>query len=1047
MTALLIGLIALIFLALLGSALLLLFQDAPSSGNAHQLPNARSRFLAESGLDLALSRLGDAAIESAHDAWLAPWLAVEFQDANKNGTYDPDVDPVVRYDPTAGVRLHPSPSFRAAMLARPADPVDVILRLRAADGGGRRRVGISGTARPLRSEQLDFFAIKVLDCASMLYVNGPSAGPDTWALAPNAVRLLDQLGADDAIRVPRLGALLSSWRAEHRRDFANKDEIALALARAGVEPDAFPRLRDRLTCHAWVDAKTLLPGALGPSPLDAEDPHGAPTIRWGRLRPARRDGRPGVRPLGLPLLPLPPLWGLVPPSDIEREVDPLLGPLPGLELSEPPESGVRGDPAYGPGPLLQPRAPVNVNTATVEVLAAVLANLEARWVDPSPRLVNGWTTGPGQRETGGKARIDPTTARRVAAALAQERIGHPFRCWQQFDDFLQALPSALLSPVQKRLIQANANPNSRLAKFNPDRALGVRFAALDKSDLGDWCEGTWDAARNQPLCGWTTEFCFSSMGYYQVEVVGRSCGPLDPEGARPILAETSLTVVARIYEVLRHTTQKDFEKFSVSRSTSDSGLATVITYPESMADLRLHAWSGDAGLHERCFARPEASANGPACNHALCYDGYVSPAPRDLAVPKELTFRADFTSSLDADFASQSRQARGNADCHRLLIDHNDPSELFPDGVFCHETRRRGYRPDAPTYGRNREAIEEFLRYRGGSNLPDSGRLDFWVKPTWDGAELFRGRLPRENALDARVFLSAGPALEPHGEEGREQRLVVFAREGCVGAVRGDCREATGQSEAAGARAPFVWESPAGFLGTPLVGPRADALSWQAGTWHQVAVTWRPGETRLFVDGEAASGNPLRSRPPSADSPFKPEWSLFVGNNRFGEATSNGFPLDADATIDSLRIRRTPDAEQVLEDRYPGGDAFFGFTGMFPAGSEHPALQRGGRLGTVSWTWYRPRRGGGVEVGVEVGAAPHDTNQRRRDGEYGGEGAGLQARLVPSGSSVWYTVRFLPAAPNGRGFIEDAPILDDVTVTLVHAPRLLLWISRTAGEE
>lgn len=78
--------------------------------------------------------------------------------------------------------------------------------------------------------------------------------------------------------------------------------------------------------------------------------------------------------------------------------------------------------------------------------------------------------------------------------------------------------------------------------------------------------------------------------------------------------------------------------------------------------------------------------------------------------------------------------------------------------------------------------------------------------------------------------------------------------------------------------------------------------SWKVGTWHHIAFKWYGPKrnVRVFVDGK-----------PSTNA-YKPDFilnnvnSMFFGSNRFRENKCNGFPLNADGTISSIRIYDNP---------------------------------------------------------------------------------------------------------------------------------------------
>jgi hypothetical protein len=211
-------------------------------------------------------------------------------------------------------------------------------------------------------------------------------------------------------------------------------------------------------------------------------------------------------------------------------------------------------------------------------------------------------------------------------------------------------------------------------------------------------------------------------------------------------------------------------------------------------------------------------------------------------------------------------------------------------------------------------------------------------------------------------------------------------------------------------------------------------ISWSAGEWHHLALSWNPSTIRLFVDGAEAMGSPLTNHRDAFPKGILKNWSLYIGNNRFEDIKCNGYPLNADGTIDSLRIYdKEIGGSFIPPDRYDSSTGAKGFTGTFSP-ADYPAIKKGGRLGRISWSWLRPINGtGGIEFEVTAGQStvtvPAET-----------EGKGYLLNLpLPEGESVSYRAKFSAPDPNSAGFIDESPVLDDVTITIFNQMEFLSY--------
>ena len=287
----------------------------------------------------------------------------------------------------------------------------------------------------------------------------------------------------------------------------------------------------------------------------------------------------------------------------------------------------------------QPRAPVNVNTASRPVLIAVLQDVATSAVS-----------------------ISSGNADTIAGNIMTQRQTFPFTNWDGasatggFNAYIDSLGIA-----ESGLIKANANPNTRLNTVNPNKKWR---APADKTEL----------TAN------TTEFCFNSMGYYELESTGTvTIGA----GTAPV-AQKKIRALVKLSDLWRQTNQSQFGNGTISQISFAN---TLYTYPEPR----------DAGI---------TAAN---------YDGQIMMANVEATGGM---FRASFNNDLDADVAGGVATAGGTLD--EISVIAAGFGDLFPDGAYIYGSGGSG----------------EYLTYQMASNFPsastDEGTIEMWVKPSYD---------------------------------------------------------------------------------------------------------------------------------------------------------------------------------------------------------------------------------------------------------------------------------------------------------------------------
>jgi len=216
----------------------------------------------------------------------------------------------------------------------------------------------------------------------------------------------------------------------------------------------------------------------------------------------------------------------------------------------------------------EPRAPVNVNTASPEVLTALLWGARAEY-----------TTLVAPKRERRRAEVGPLSresARRVADHVIAQRVRFGGGAWA-YNDWMhfctEVIDSArFLSPAERDLVKAVFNPGSDIRKLNPDRILmepnpdtpPAEWTGIDKSDV----------------TAGGTEACFSSMGHYEIESIGRVV-----ENGR-VAAEHRIETVCRLFDVYRASTQKELETGRewhdrrFGSLASEDGFPAVVSGPE-----------------------------------------------------------------------------------------------------------------------------------------------------------------------------------------------------------------------------------------------------------------------------------------------------------------------------------------------------------------------------------------------------------------------------------------------------------------------------------
>lgn len=952
----------------------------------------KAKMLAQAGIEKACLDIRSIAFAQAYEELGAAWSYKRFVDNGpNNGRYDvgeqllPAGAPQYDY---SDLELSPQPSF-----------CEGLITVEGQQRGYSGRLASSYPDVTTALKSVDAYSLKVIDCASQIYINGPTEiVGGVRRLTAGAKMMLNTLGLELPQPISGLGDTISANLPAG--GYVLKSQLA-SPSILGVTN--YNKVKDYITAHAWVDPKTINPAAVDPVYNGNKAPYNQPGMvtpndRWVYDKANRTYAGCGC-------------------------ADHMNGAknqyYPYEQATEPASYNV-GNSGVPLKPLLEPRAPININTASRAVLVAVLYNVAGGYLDrtrPTGTLDNNAAAKRNAVRPGymvpyvpatpqPNTFVDLTTARNLADQIILFRATSRFTSWMDFSTFIEPRANWQIA----NLLKANSNSNSDEWGMHYNKAIGysatadrrLRFGSISKANLEQW----------------TTEFCFSSMGFFNIESVG-----MVTVGDK-IMAQSKITTVAKVYDVMRHTTQYDFQACQTS-------LNRITTFPEKVANFP--TWA-------------DVKYNGLGRYSDI--DGNVQLALDDDNPGGQVTFRADFTTDLNAEEStggSANAVAKGPANDGYSAFDYGDPSELRPDGYFSHEANRYPYTLASDSYqsymygsqgSQFGGSWDEYLRYNSVGNLPVSGTIEMWLKPTWDSLQPTGGQMP-EGGLDisdSRAFFTCGLDTEGWRYPSSytvNNRFVIFYRGGLVNFQTGNnidgansyfSRPMNYPDRYAGIRGSYVGANAVFF------GKASCPVSWKAGEWHHIAAVWDQNQAWIYADGVKCANilDRLNLAPSSGLwNGGNANWSMHIGTNRFLTNWTNGYPLSADCTMDNIRIYSSINKFQAggfpCPDRYKNNGQLQ--MGLFPANQTGSSTITG-TLGCVSWTLYMPvaPAGGYSAMGLNVnsGAGVVDVPAIN--------GSGSAALNLPFSSlnGVQYTITLRP--PNQTPCVE-TPILDDITLT------------------
>ncbi|MBI5365538.1 MAG: hypothetical protein HZA54_00760 [Planctomycetes bacterium] len=819
----------------------------------------------------------------------------------------------------------------------------------------------------------DSYVLRVVDCASQMYINGRQPNLNYMLLNLGLAISTYCLVANPVPTIAVANAIVAAREAKTGRVFGSKSEVRSVLIEQGL-PNAYELLEPVITEQAWVDSTVL---------------QARPQV------PGNSPGGPGTPVAGGPL-------------------------YQDLNFTQAPGG----------------RAPVNLNTASVPVLAAVLAGL--RGVRLTFRSTGGGRFEQVDPATGGLGNanltITPPQALLIAQRIVNFRRNNPFRTWEQFERFLDwlvlnpspgAFPPSLAAvgdlPSKIDFVKANANPNPLLNKFNPSAAV---WRAIDKTDL---CyEGipgnaasrfptnyasqpspgypvpvafVWPPG-NQPGCG-TTEFCFSSMGYYEIKCLGR----VTHRGGE-IRSTAQIRGVVKLYDVMRYTTQAQFHTNSVPTSGQLQATDQLQSFPEP--------------------TRPGSAWNAGLAGYRHDVDGQVAlrelnSSPQfPVAVPASswnLRFFHDYVSvpGLNADTAAPlnwpgapagSSTAPTAAFAYGSISGPVPPANLPPrlgpipsalaGSLFGSSSQNTGdLLPDGRLSMRMRAKVAHYdpkgvNPYPGGVGThlhPQTGALEFWFKPIIQKAPIAApgGTYPDSSATDALMMWvvpskNVGPAGPPSSPAPIGFVFRLLCRRGA-----GNFQWSTEGGHYHSAISGGV-NVPATTLFIPHPAPvdtftlaagagTTSFAALSAGEWHHLAVSWNGYRNyRVYFDG-ALVMPPVTGSASGSGFPLDQIREMiqigsgvnYVGSPAVGNSPQMRF---GECTVDGVRVYYNQDAYGAVAPgppsfaRYPTTIGGIAYTTRFVMPSA-VGFYRPLHLSATVWRPTQTHNGGPVSANLQ----------------------------------------------------------------------------------
>ena len=695
----------LVLLVLLGVTFSLLSR-LDVSGARSYADRIHAKMIAQSGIETAMAKL------KSNTAQLSQESIYYGEDANKNGKLDADEDQNKNGQLDVGdcpLEYALRPSFAKVN----ADDKPELTQFK------NRKRGSSGELPSvLGGGTTDSYALKVIDCNSLIYINGEGKGTEQFL---NNLGLVLDAGTDLGTKIVKAREAMSTKR------FSAKEELKSTLG-----DDTYQKVTPYLTVYAYVNEQVIKPKPLEDRPcrtveggrrqLNADSESNVYT--WASLNPGKLDLEPRA-PININVASKPVLMAA-------------LGDLKGFYLWEKDVSSESLG-SYAPDYAHKDTDGSHINKYKTDG-------------DPN---VDDTLARMGQIESASieiKALGQNSMAEQIADKILEERSKSPFLSWEDFDKFLNTLKrDGILGNEDKDkpqarldIIRANANPNTLLNDFNPNI---ITWRYVDKSDLMTY----------------TTEFCLQPMGYFEIESQGivsiaapaTSGDSVPTDSPRKVLSDYRIKCLVNLWQNEYQTTQKDFADGTISNSQSTT------TATHNNKTLQLYPEPDISDYAKKCEADGQIYL-------ATIQDAYQSKQVRlKLSFDKDLKAN-NYRGSPNIVSEHTSSDAYGRPDGNDLqrpstksIFDETreGPGTLYPDGAYSEWGA-------TPSYDATRGNFVDYTAETGDQlKQRFRGTVSFWLKRNYE-----------PKSTKPRIIFSATRYHIEHPEDGDwTQNLSTFA--------------------------------------------------------------------------------------------------------------------------------------------------------------------------------------------------------------------------------------------------------------------------------
>lgn len=747
---------------------------------------------------------------------------------------------------------------------------------------------------------------------------------------------------------------------------------------------------------------------------------------------------------------------------------------------------------------LEPRSPINVNLAEEPVLVSALANLEGIYLEEEQKpvslppllskgndkpnkenlinfLINSRSEKPVPIGTLRIVKITLEEAKRIAeriisyrkSKLTKGKVFQPaFSTWSEFTAFLDSLvDEGTISKPQRDIILANCNPNTDFNKFNPNFDL---FKVLDKGDL----------------IKYTTEFTLIPTGIFEIESLSYILR------GKNSIASSKISGVAKVYDLYRWTSAKDFLEGTISESN---------VFPTAN-NLSLQVLPID-----NCYT-PASENPSLATNVSTCqYDGQLILSPisggrtienKSFYAGFNKTHRKEEVSTInncpshDENCFINAEETNGSKNIVRdtTYFPNNNPlffvklyfpkrtrippGTLFPDGIYSEFLATPAYQAEknfpefsfssffatkptvrfGKTFSKFKEEYQKLMGLKEDRVL--QGTLSFWVKPSFTNKTLKPhllfsiSKTNRPNPTNKEKDITSAMSYTNFFQ-------LFYIPQNILDIISGKTSNHLVKSNKQNnITSPLLfWEHPAVDEFILLLGTDSEKLSvtpaLDAHYWTHVAVTWNTIKdislsksnflqlpdvsklVRLYINGIDVTSDVFYK--------YQGKKGYYTGALdyttanvfRFGARTSDlvwNFP--ADSTFDEIIIAKEERSFESISQEFNLGRYYPTGDGSFISNSIKFKGKR--RLGSILWT-------DNISVPTEEGiyysllnATILDETGRKellKEPISYSSGAPLNV-FVDGGFKLKITFRTLLDDQISPPFLETA-ILDDVTITII----------------